>query len=224
LLALRAPAAPVDRQRLRLDLSGLVARYSGHAIGDLPVGAAITDILDMVRRHNLIISPDLALLFAVLVMDESITEQLDPDFRFEGALRPYAERRLASGLSPAVLARRAEQLGIEVGEMTAELPGQLHRLLETLADGQFEVHLRTSELQPLIHRVERLANRVAISILAAAAIDGLSELAAHNNTPGRGRRRPVIAAGIAVLTSLTTYARFRRYRPGARLDRSRRPS
>jgi ubiquinone biosynthesis protein len=225
LLALRVPAAPVDRRRLRQDLSVLLSRYSGHAIGDLPVGAAITDILDIVRRHNLIISPDLALLFAVLVMDESITEQLDPDFRFDRTLRPYAEHRVVSGLSPAALARRAEQLGIEVGALAGELPGQLHRLLDTLGDGQFEVHLRTSELQPLIHRVERLANRVAISILAAAAIDGLSELAAHNNAPRRGWRRPVIAAGIAVLTSLTTYTRFRRYPPvAARLDRSRQPS
>jgi ubiquinone biosynthesis protein len=162
-----------------------------------------------VRRHNIIISPELALLFAVLLMDESITEELDRDFRFENALRPYVERHLASSLSPAVLARRAEQFGIEVAELAGELPGQLHRLLDTLGDGQFEVHLRTSELQPLVARVERLANRVAISIFAAAAIDALSELAAHNN-PGRGWRKPVVAAGVGVLTSLTAYRAWRR--------------
>ena len=54
------------------------------------------------RRHNLIISPELALLFAVLIMDESITEELDSDFRFENALRPYVERHLAASLSPAL--------------------------------------------------------------------------------------------------------------------------
>jgi ubiquinone biosynthesis protein len=223
LLALQVPAATVDHDRLRQDLSELLARYGGHAIRDVPIGTAITEILDTVRRHNLIISPDLALLFAVLILDESLAEELDPDFRFENALRPYVERQLAASLSPAGLARRAEQFGIEVAELAGELPGQLHRLLDTLADGQFEMHLRTSELQPLVRRVERLANRVAISILAAAAIDGLSELAAHNHA-GRGWRRPVLAAGVGVLTSLTAYKTWKRYPLAAHLDRFRRSS
>jgi ubiquinone biosynthesis protein len=220
LLALRVPAAPIDRERLGQDLSQLLARYSGHAIRDVPIGAAITEILDIVRRHNLIIAPELALLLAVLIMDESITGELDPEFRFENALRPYVERHLASSLSPGVLARRAEQFGVEIAELAGELPGQLHRLLDTLGDGQFEVHLRTTELQPLVARVERLANRVAISILAAAAIDGLTEMAAHNN-PVRGWRKPVVAAGVGVLTSLTAYRAWRRSPIAKRLDRLR---
>ncbi len=217
LLALRVPTAPVDRDRLRQDLAELLTRYTDLAIRDVPIGAAIREVLDVVRRHDLIISPDLALLFAVLILDESITEELDPDFRFEHALRPYVERHLASSLSSAVLARRAEQFGIEVAELAGDLPGQLHRLLDTLGDGQFEVHLRTSELQPLLGRVERLANRVAISVLAAAAIDALSELAAHS-LAGRTWRRPVLTAGVAVLTSLGAYRTWRRSPIAARLD------
>ena len=107
--------------------------------------------------------------------------------------------------------------------MAGELPGQLHRLLDTLGDGQFEGHLRTSELDPLVGRVERLANRVAISVLAAAAIDGITELAAHNQ-PGRSWRRPVVAAGVGVLTSLTAYRTWRRSPIAAHLDRLRTPS
>jgi hypothetical protein len=71
-----------------------------------------------------------------------------------------------------------------------------------------------------VRRVERLANRVAISILAAAAIDGLSELAAHNN-PGRSWRRPVVAAGVGLLSSLTAYRTWKRYPLAAQFDRLR---
>jgi ubiquinone biosynthesis protein len=223
LLALRVPTGPIDRGRLRQDLSELLSRYSGHAVHDVPIGAALTEVLDIVRRYKLIFSPDLALLFGVLIMDESITDELDPDFRFDHALRPYVERHIASSLSPAALTRRAEQFGIELAEFAGELPGQLHRLLEAIGDGQFEVQLRTSELQPLVRRIERLANRVAISILAAAAIDALSELAAHNN-PRRGWRRPMLAAGIGVLTSLTAYTEWRRSPVAARLKALRPPT
>ncbi|HUE61046.1 MAG TPA: AarF/ABC1/UbiB kinase family protein [Acidimicrobiales bacterium] len=223
LLALREPGAPIEHARMRQDLSELLSQYSGRAIHDMPIGAGITEVLNIVRRHNLIVSGDLALLFAVLFMDESILDQLAPDFRFDDALKPYIERHLASSLSPAALAHRAERFGMEVAELTGELPGQLHRLLERIGNGQFEVHLRTSELQPLVGRIERLANRVAISILAAAAIDGLSELAAHDHS-ARGWRRPALAAGIGVVTSLTAYEGWRRSPIAALRHRLRSPS
>ena len=208
LLAL-GPTATGDRGGLRQDLSALLSRYGSDTLGEVPIGAAINDVMDVVRRHKLIIPPDLALLFAVIVMDESITEQLDPDFRFDDALTPYVQRHLASALSPAALARRAEQFGIEVAELAGELPGQLHRLLDVIGDGGFEVHLRTDELQTLVGRVERLGNRLAISILAAAVIDGLSELAAHNSR-GRPTHKQMLTAGVAALTSLSAYAAWRR--------------
>jgi ubiquinone biosynthesis protein len=220
LLALRVPGGPVDREQLHEDVSKLLSRYGGHSIHDVRIGAAITDVLDVVRRHGLVIPADLALLLAVLVMDESLTEELDPNFRFDKALRPYAERHMASSLSPSALAHSVEQFGIEVAEVAGELPGQLHRLLNAIGDGQLEVHLRADELRPLVHRIERLANRVAISILAAAAIDGLSELAAHKN-PQRGWRRPMLAAGIGVLTSLTAFTAWRGSPVASRLRRYR---
>lgn len=215
LLALRVSTAPVDRGRLRRDLSELLARYGGHPLDDVPIGAAITAVLAIVRRHSLTMSLDVALLFAVLVMDESLTGELDPDFRFDRALRPYVGRLLAASLTPRALARRAEQFGTEFFELAGELPGVLHRLLETVGDGRFEVHLRTAELQPLVRRVERLADRLAISILAAAAIDGLAELAAHRD-PGRRRHRPRLAAAVGVLAALTAYTVGRGFRAAAR--------
>lgn len=148
-------------------------------------------------------------------MDESITEVLDPDFRFEHALAPYVERHLASAFSPAALARRAEQLGMEVGELAADLPGQFRRLLEMVEEGQFDLHLRTDELQPLVRRVERVGNRVAISILAAAVIDGLSELVAHNSRVPGGRKA-VLSGAVAAAATVSAYTAWRRS-PLARL-------
>jgi ubiquinone biosynthesis protein len=222
LLAL-GPTATGGRGRLRQDLSVLLLHYGGDTIREVPIGAAIKEVMDVVRRHKLIIPPDLALLFAVIVMDESITEQLDPDFRFDDALAPYVQRQLVSTLSPTALARRAEHFGLEVAELAGELPGQLHRLLEVIGDGGFEVHLRTDELQTLVGRVERLGNRLAMSILAAAVIDGLSELAAHNSRV-RPTRKQVLTAGVAALSSLSAYTAWRRSTPSALLGKRRPPA
>lgn len=209
LLALKTPSLPVDRKQLRQDLGELLSRYGGHALGREPIGRAISDVMDVIRRHKLGMPSDLMLLLAVLVMDESMTAALDPGFRFEQALTPYVHRYLAALLSPAGLARRAEELGLEIGQVAAELPGQLHRLLEVLGSGQFDFHLRTDELEPLVHRIERLGNRVVLSILGAAVIEGLGELAAHNRRVPL-RRKAVVSGAITAAASLGAYTALQR--------------
>lgn len=223
LAALKVPTEPINRRALHDDVSELLSRYSGYALHEVPIGRGITDVMGIVRRHNLVIDPDLALLFAVLVLDDSLTLELDPGFTFDQALVPYVERRLASNFSPLALARRAEQFGMEFVELAEELPGQFRRLLDVVGEGQFEVHLRANDLEPLVGRIERLGNRVAISILAAAVIDGLSELAAHDSR-ARGWRRPMLAAGVAAVTSFSAYTAWRRSPFASFLDKLRGPA
>jgi ubiquinone biosynthesis protein len=184
LLGLGAATGRVDRERLRDDLAELLNRYSGRGPGKLDFGAVTGEMLEIVRRHRLRPPRDLALLLKAFVMNEGMAEQLDPDFRLVEELRPYVYRHLAAELSPAALARRAGQAGVDLAELAVDFPEQLHRILELAANGGFEVHLRTAELEPLVGRAERLGNRIAAAVLAAAVIDGLAELSAS-----RRRRR-----------------------------------
>jgi ubiquinone biosynthesis protein len=90
-----------------------------------------------------------------------------------------------------------------------------------LGDGRgFNVHLRAGELESVVTRFEHLGNRIAVSILAAAVIDGWSGLAARNPR-GHGWRRPAIAAGLGVVSSLGAYEAWRRSPAAAALDRLR---
>src|SRR4051812_19194001 len=58
--ALGARADHVDHRALRQGLSTLLRRYSGRSVGEIPLGRAITDFLDVARRHNLRLPADLA--------------------------------------------------------------------------------------------------------------------------------------------------------------------
>lgn len=170
-------------------------RYVGEAVGTVDLRRAITEILEVARRHRLRVPRDLALLLGTIVLEEGIVEQLDPEFKFTEALRPYVRRQLLAQLTPAALRRRLERSGTDAVQLATDLPGQLHRALGVLADGDVEVHLRAGELEPLMARAERLGNRIAASVLAAAAINALAELYAARraslNGGSRGRRSGV---------------------------------
>jgi ubiquinone biosynthesis protein len=55
------------------------------------------------------------------------------------------------------------------------------------------MHVRTTDLEPLVARLERLGNRIAVSVLAAAAINSLAELAAADRVrPDAWRKPPIV--------------------------------
>ena len=190
LLALGTSTGVVDRARLREDLATLLARYFGRSIGEVSLRSAIGEMLEIVRRHRLKVPPDLSLLFTVLIIAEGLVAELDPEFRFAEALAPYARRHLVSGITSADMIRRLEQFGIDLAELATELPPRLNRLSEAIETGGLEVQLRPDDMNALLARADRLGNRVAASVLLAAAITGGVRLATH-----RRRHRPRLRRG-----------------------------
>lgn len=179
LLALGTSTGVVDRARLREDLGNLLARHFGRSVGEVSLRGAIGEILEIVRRHRLRVPRDLSLLLMVLIIAEGIVAEVDPEFRFAEALAPYARRHLTSGLTAARVMQRLEEFGVDVAELAIDLPRRLNRISEAIETGGLEIHVRTDEMDALLARAERLANRVAASVLAAALINGLVQLGAR---------------------------------------------
>jgi ubiquinone biosynthesis protein len=189
LLALGTSTGVVDRVRLREDLGGLLARYSGRSIGEVSLRSAIGEMLDIVRRHHLRVPRDLSLLFTMLIIAEGIVTEVDPEFRFAEALAPYARRHLLSGLTSADVRRRLEELGVDLAELAVQLPSRIDRLSETIETGGLEVHVRTDDMQALLARIERAGTRIAASVVAAALINGLVQVATQRRGTSRAAGR-----------------------------------
>ena len=179
LLAVGTSTGAVDRARLREDLATLLARYFGRTVSQVSLRSALSEMLKIVRRHHLRVPPDLSLLFTVLIMAEGIVAELDPDFRFAEALAPYASRHLVSGITADGAVQRLEQFGVDVAGLAVELPARLDRISQAIETGGLEVHVRGAQVEAVAARTERLANRVAASVLAAAVINGLVQLQAQ---------------------------------------------
>ena len=190
LLALDTSTTVIDRGRLRDDLGNLLAHYVGRSTGDISLRGALGAVLEIGRRYRLRVPRDLSLLFTVLIVAEGIVAEVDPSFRYAEALAPYARRHLLSGITPAAAVRRLEQFGIDLAELASDLPPRLNRISEAIETGGLEVHVRTDELDALLARAERVGNRVAASVLMAAVINGLAQVAME-----RRRRRPLLRPG-----------------------------
>jgi ubiquinone biosynthesis protein len=214
-LALAAARGPVDRATLRAELTALVARNEGRTVSEIRIGAVVEDALVIVRHHHLQLPRELALLLKMVVMNEGMAARLDPDFRLGEVLGPYARRLVASQLSPAALARRLGQAGVDVAQLGAELPEHLRRLLAVLEGSGVDVHLRADEIDPLVARAERLGNRLVAGVIAAAFVQGLAELMAVDPPRWRSWQRPMFTLGLGAVATLGGYVAWTARRGGA---------
>jgi len=187
LIAIQGPGGLVDRGALRDDLTSLIDAYLGHGAGELGSGGVIRSMLEAVRRNRLRIPRDLSLLLRTVLLEEGIVVGLDREFDLVEALGPYVRRHLFAGVTAPALLHRLQDAGVDLVELASDLPGQLRHALNILDDGGFDVHLRASELEPLMTRAERLGNRIALSVLAAAMIDAGTQLLGRRRH--RARRR-----------------------------------
>jgi ubiquinone biosynthesis protein len=205
----------VDRDLLRRDLEHLIGRYYGQPLAEVALGPLLEEVLAIARRHRLQLPPNLALLLKTAVMSEGLGAQLDPSFRLTTVLVPYAQRLMLRRYSPTRWARRLGEAGLDAAQLGTELPRQVRRLLDELERGGLEVGMRPTEFEPLVQRLETLANRLVLGMLAAAFVVGLAVLMAVYHPPGWEEWAGLVfAVGFGVAGALGAYLAWRILRTG----------
>jgi ubiquinone biosynthesis protein len=198
-LDLGAVRGPVDRAELGRDLGRPVAAYAGKPLGELPVGETIGQALDVARRHRIVLPTNLALLFKAFIVADGVARSLDPSFQLAAVMAPYAKSLAVRRYAPSVLAPRLRQAGSELVRLLERSPRQVRRLLDDLERGGLEVGVRPVAFEPVLGRLEALANRVVLAVVAAAFVNGLAVLMTFYHPAGWGRWiGAAFAVGVAV--------------------------
>ena len=205
-LALGTAREHVDRDALGAELSELVSAYYDRPLSAIPVGEIINRALAIARQYRLALPTDLALLLKTFVMAEGVASGIDPGFEMAAVLRPYAERLVAKRLLPGYWAKRLGSAGESAFELATRSPRQLTRLLSELERGGLEFGLRPVGVEPLMNRLETLANRIVMAVITAAFIVGLSILMSFYHPAGwQAWIAVVFALGFAAAAGLGLY-------------------
>jgi ubiquinone biosynthesis protein len=175
-LEMEATKQRVDRAELRRDLEHLVKPYFGLPLGQINLTPLFNDTFAVIRRHRLNLPSHLALLVKTIIIAEGIGTRLDPNFHLIEVIEPYADQLMLRLFSPRRMIKKLGQAGVDVARLGVEIPQQLRQILTEIERGGFEVGMKPNAFEPLITRLERLANRIVLGVIAAAFIVGLAIL------------------------------------------------
>lgn len=170
--ALGIRSAGGDQRPLVREVSHLLDTLSGVPLGEIELAPLIAEVFDLVRRFELQMPADLALLLKTLAMNEGIGRRLDPGFvateQTAAYLRELALRRIASPR----WALQSLRVAGEALSTSARLPRRLERLLLALETGEVRMDA-TSGFWGRAHReISAVGNRIALAILAAGLVIG----------------------------------------------------
>jgi ubiquinone biosynthesis protein len=174
----------VVRAELKRDLEHSIKPYYGLPLGKVRLAPLLYDAFAVIRRHRLHLPPHLASLVKTIIVTEGIGTHLDPDFHLTAVIEPYTERLMMRLFSPVRLAKKFSQSGVDLARLGVEIPKQLRQFLTEIERGGFEVGMKRDSFEPLINRLEQLANRIVLGVIAAAFIVGLAVLLSVYRPPG----------------------------------------
>jgi ubiquinone biosynthesis protein len=163
--------------QLRHDMERFTEGFVDRPLGEISARETITELLALLRRHNIRMPGPLAVLLKALMMMEGVGLMLDPGLDVFSYARPYVQRAIAEQLSPATLGAQAWRGGRSLAEATLELPHQLGDLLQRLNDGELRVQSEERELRRVAGALIGAANRLAVALVVAALILAVAILA-----------------------------------------------
>ena len=166
----------LDRTALSLDVADYVAHYGTQSLEGFDLSGALSEMIEMIRRYNIMLPARIAMLIKVLVTLEGTSRLLNPKFSLLELMQPYQKKMVWRRFSPMRRVRKMRRLYSELEHLIEVLPGGLIDILQQVETGKFDVHLDHRGLEPSV-------NRLVAGMLASALFLGSTLLLSRGLRP-----------------------------------------
>ncbi len=158
------------QREMKEDLAELLEPYYVMQVKQIDFGAYIDRVTNILLRHRLKLPSNLYLMDKSLITLEGILKQLDPDFNYFEAARPYVAELVRRRRNPFRAAQNMKKNMAEFVDAFALLPRQIKATFRKVTQGDIRINVHHEELHHLIRDIDRSSNRLSFSVITAAII------------------------------------------------------
>lgn len=176
LLRLAEACDGADRAAFQRGVADIVAQHQEVRLQRAQVGRAVLLLLKVAGENGIRLPPELAMIGKTLLNLDAIGRALAPHFDPNAAIRRHAaeitEQQMSRDLSLGSLFSAA----VDLKNFVQYLPGRVGRILDRLADNEFQVKVDALDEARLMEGMQKVANRIALGLVLAALIIGAALL------------------------------------------------
>ena len=177
-LVKRVGSCPMDlnEEELSAEIADFVAHFASQSMSNFDMSGALNEFVLIVRRFQITLPGEAAMLIKVLVQLEGTGRLLDPQFSLMGIMRPFHRKLLLRRLSPARQVKKVRRLYMQMEQLADSLPQTISSILEQVKRGKFDVHLDHRRLGPSV-------NRLVLGMMTSALFLGSSLMLSREVPP-----------------------------------------
>jgi ubiquinone biosynthesis protein len=166
---------PRDREEeFGEELRDVYYRYYGVSLAEIDPLQVIREAFEVIYRMNLRLPTRFVLLDKAIATLASVGIELYPEFNVFEVAKPYARNLMIERFSPERMLARAQKESRELVRIAAEIPHQLHDILDELRDGQIDVGFVHKGLDEFMHKVDVAFNRLVVALIVVGGLIGSS--------------------------------------------------
>ncbi len=164
----------VDVDALTTDVDVFIDTYHGLPLKQLKVANILFDLTNLMRSYNLVLPPDLALLFKALLTLDGMGRQVDPDFDLITAAAPHVRRALLNRYRPDVVLKRGWRTAADIFDIISAFPYDVRQLVKALKSGNLRFNVDVNQLDYFGWIIDRAASRLTVGMVTSSLIIGSS--------------------------------------------------
>ncbi len=175
-LDLTSPPADFDATRFEDEVASALSPYVGLDLGRIPTGQLLWKLAGVASKHGAPMPRSLVAFFKTIGSFEGVGRTLDPEFDVISACRKFSTVLVDEMYSPEALKKQAIRVASDLATLTKHAPVQIRSLLKLANDGHLQLQVGSKDLLSAAKALDRLASRLAVSVIVAALVIGSSIL------------------------------------------------
>jgi len=165
-----------DIHELTADIEQVLGTYRNLPLRDIPLSKVITQLFDIIRRHNVRPPAQFTLMLKSVMTIENFATRLDPKFDIMRHLKPYARQLSLRSMDPKQLLRNMRKAMLGAQDLASRLPDDVNAIISKFRQGKFLVRIHHEHLENLTKTLDKSSNRISFALIIAALLVASSML------------------------------------------------
>lgn len=175
----------VDLRAFQKDIERLMDKYYGMSLEELSEDpSTLMEVIQVAATYHIDLPPEFAVLSRTFGLVEGILRGLLPNTDIIEEVRPYAQRLVASRLSPERVALDVARGFVQFQGNFRELPTQFNQLMLDIESGNISVKVTNRQLVAVEEALRMGGLRIALALFASTiTLGSMLFLATYPPTP-----------------------------------------
>jgi ubiquinone biosynthesis protein len=198
LLDLAVPLDRVNMRNLEIKMGKLIANYARLPMNELHFNTLVSDLFTLLKENKLKFDTYIIWLLKAASSGEDIARRLEADFNFVEYSRPYVKSAIKQSLNPYEQLKELNFTAMDLMGLIRDLPYETKRLLTQITEGRLKIEFEHAGLEPFRKTLNKITNRLAISIILASLLIGSSLIVLAGLPPLIGEMPVIGLAGYII--------------------------